>query len=265
MNPSKYVWIAIVLFLLTLLYFYSVESFIQSNSTSLISLTKDLPVSKIELTCVREPNNQAFINLTDLTIMDENDNKIRYWISPNSAHFAKGDKGHGGYWGPITALYDGNPDTCAHSSVGPDVLTIILSPPVKLSSIQISNRKECCEDRITKYDMNLYNENQLIGKKPLTNLGERGKSVTYVITSSGIKGDVGPAGPTGALGPVGVMGPVGPSGPAGVAGPTGSVGPMGPAGPMGIGHDGPAGPQGLRGKSCNDSYNEGVEPNRCVW
>jgi hypothetical protein len=42
-----YLWIAIVLFLFPILYCYSIESFIQSNSTSLIRLTSDLPVSKI--------------------------------------------------------------------------------------------------------------------------------------------------------------------------------------------------------------------------
>jgi len=249
MIPSNYL-LVFAMFLFLALTFYSVESFITSNATSLIHLTKDMPISKIELECVREVNGDTWINLADLTIIDEHDKKVQYWVAPNSVHMANGDLGYLHQWGPIHELYDGNVNTCAHSSTSPDKLTIILSPPLKLGSIQITNRNDCpgCDIRIMKYDMKLYNKEELLGSKPLTNLGEVGKTVTYLISKSsgkGMKGDTGPAGP---IGPVGPIGPAGPLGPAGSAGPAGPAGPIGTAGPAGLsGPAGPAGPEGVQG------------------
>lgn len=252
MFPSKYL-VVIAMFLFLVLSFYSVESFISSNATSMIHLTKDLPISKIEIECVREhPYKDAWLNLADLTVLDEQEKKVEYWKTPNSVHLANGDLGYDNRIDPIQHLYDGNPNTLVHSNKVADKLTITLSPPLKLGSIQITNRKECggCDDRITYYDLKLYNNEQLIATKPLSNLGEAGKSITYVISNSGLKGDEGPAGPAGPAGIPGLAGTVGPAGPAGIAG---TAGPAGPAGPMGLsgpaGPAGPAGPRGLRGTS----------------
>lgn len=235
---SKYL-LVIFLLLFLALSFYSVESFISSNATSIIELTKDVAISRIEIECTRPPsNNDAAINLADLTILDENEIKVQYWAAPNSVHMAKGDLGDKNSWGPIQNLYDGNINSVAHSNGSPDKLTVTLSPPLKLSSIQITNRNDCvgCDVRITYYDLKLYNNQELVGSKPLSNLGEIGKSITYVLMKPGMPGDRGLAGPPG---------PTGPAGPAG--GPQGPIGPMGPGGPQGM--TGPAGPRGLRGKS----------------
>ena len=263
----KYLWIAVVLLVLSV-YFYSVESFITSNSTSVIQLTENLPITKLAIVCERDPND-AWINLADITLMDENDKKVQYWVSPNRVNMANGNLGWNNWWGPIHTLYDDNIDTCAHSSTAPDTLTIELNPGIKLNSIQITNRKDCCEKRIENYDMNLYNNERLIGKKPLTGVGERGKSVTYVVLNPGVKGEkgeIGPAGPPGPTGADGARGPAGAQGHAGAVGVEGPQGPCGPEGQMGpMGPIGPIGPQGLRGKSCNEAYHDGEAPNKCVW
>jgi hypothetical protein len=236
-----------------LISFYSVESFISSNNTSMIELTKDLPISKIELECVREPKNDAWINLIDITILDEDENKVIYWNSPNSVNFGNGNLGYQNSYGPIQNLYDDAVDTIGHSSTAPDKLTILLSPEIKLGSIQITNRKDCCSERIQKYDLNLYNKDELIGKKQLTSLGELGKSVTYLILNPGAQGVAGPPGPAGAPGAPGAPGSAGlpgPAGPAGAAGPAGDRGPPGPAG--NVGDPGPPGPPGPKGPSGRD-------------
>jgi hypothetical protein len=74
----KYFWVAVVLLLLTV-YFYSVETFISSNSTSVIQLTEDLPITKITFVCARDPND-AWLNFLNpylkLTSIEKNKKKI---------------------------------------------------------------------------------------------------------------------------------------------------------------------------------------------
>jgi len=265
--------------LFIILYFYSFESFVGSSTISFVTLAEDSAVGKIEIACVRDIFNDTWINLADINIVDENDSPVQYWVSPNSVHFDNGDLGHQHTWGPVNQLYDGNPDTVGHSSTAPDKLTITLLPAKKLSSVQIANRKDCCELRITRYDLIFYNKDgKEIARKPLTNLGERAKSVTYILTKPTIKGDPGANGKDGTNGTNGVngrdgkdgqkgekgdkgdkgekgekgdqgltgaggaVGATGPTGPTGLMGPIGPMGPLGPAGPMG-----PAGPAGIQG------------------
>jgi hypothetical protein len=233
MIPSKYLWI-LALVLLIGLTFFSRESFITSNATTVVQLTKELPVSKIELECVREPKNDAWINLADITILDENENKVKYWEGQNSANMANGNLGHQHQWSPIQGLWDGNIDTVGHSSTAPDKLTILLNPAIKLSSVQITNRKDCCAERIQKYDLKFYNNNELIGSKALNNLGENGKSVTYSIIKPGVKGETGPPGPEGDKGDKGDVGEKGKEGKKGDPGPEGEKGELGPVGLQGV-------------------------------
>lgn len=236
-------WIAVSLGIVLLLSFYSVETFISSDTTSVIALTQDLPVSQIKITCKRDPNE--YLNLVDLTLYDEKDNKVKYWESPNSVNLVNGNQGFGNDHGPIQNLYDDNVDTLIHSSTSPDQLIIVLNPPLKIGSIQLTNRKDCCFDRIKQYDLELYSQNGLIGSKPLTNLGEAGKTVTYVTVKPG---PMGPQGPEGQTGPAGRVGPEGSQGPEGKIGPQGIQGPSGLSGPPGIqGPPGPPGPQGIQG------------------
>lgn len=250
-------FIILSLLLLIVLSFYSVESFIDSNATSIVQLAKDLPISRIEMVCVREPKDDAWINLIDITILDENENKVNYWTNPNSANFANGNLGWLNQYSPIEGLYDDNPDSIGHSSTAPDKLTILLNPALNIGSIQITNRRDCCFERIQKYDLNFYNNDLLLGNKPLTNLGGMGKSIMYVIMKpgpaggQGPEGKIGPQGPIGPEGKIGLRGPegaAGPQGPIGLSGPEGAAGPQGKIGPQGpIGLQGPQGLQGTQG------------------
>jgi len=225
-------WIALSLGIVLLLSFYSVETFISSDTTSVLVLTQDLPVSQIKIICKREPSE--YLNLVDLTIYDEKDNKINYWDSPNSVNLANGNQGFENQHGPIQNLYDDNVDTLIHSATSPDQLIIVLNPPLKIGSIQLTNRKDCCFDRIKQYDLELYSQNELIGSKPLTNLGEAGKTVTYLTLKPGPMGPQGPEGQVGLTGSVGSKGAQGPEGKPGPPGSQGSPGPQGPPGPQGI-------------------------------
>lgn len=238
-------WIALSLGIVILLSFYSVETFISSDTTSFISLTQDLPVSQIKITCKREPNE--YLNLVDLTLYDDQDNKVNYWDSPNSVNLVNGNQGFGNDHGPIQNLYDDNVDTLIHSSTSPDQLIIVLNPPLKIGSIQLTNRKDCCFDRIKQYDLELYSQNGLIGSKPLTNLAEQGKSVTYLTLKPG---PMGPQGPEGQIGPAGRVGPEGSQGPEGKPGPPGPLGSQGPSGPPGL-----QGPPGIQGTMDTDHLN----------
>jgi len=162
------------LFMVLLVYsFYSVETFIQSNATAMIELNKNLPISSIVIRPARDIYNDAWINLADITILDEKENKVEYWRSPNSVNFQNGNRGWENYWGPIHELYDNNINTAGHSSTAPDTLFIILNPALMLGSIQITNRNDCCAERIQKYDLEIYNANERLAVKPLTNLGEK--------------------------------------------------------------------------------------------
>jgi len=225
MRLSNFLLVLSVLLLIGLS-FYSVESFITSDMIIYLELDQDLPISKVELECLREPKNDAWINLADLNILDESGKRVNYWTAPNSVNMASGNLGYQNSWGPIRELYDEDPNNCAHSNTAPDKLTILLNPPLKLKSIQITNRKDCCAERIQKYDLNLYNQNALIGSKPLTNLGETGKSITYTIVKS-IEGKAGAPGKPGATG---AQGATGATGAPGLPGLEGRVGPIGPEG-----------------------------------
>jgi hypothetical protein len=241
MNLNYFILFALCLLLF--LSFYSVETFIISDNTSLIQLNQDLPVQSIVIACRREPVEDGFINLADLTILDDQDNVVKYWESPNMVELENGNLGYGGEHGPIQNLYDGNVDTIIHSSSAPDKLIIKLSPPIKIGSIQITNRKDSHYERIAQFDLEFYGDSGLIISKPLTNLGEAGKTINYLMIKPG------PIGPQGIQGEEGLPGRVGPQG---SQGPEGAVGPQGPEGKQG--YQGPQGKQGERGPQGNQGY-----------
>lgn len=187
MIPSKYLLgIAILLFIF--LSFYTVESFIQSSATRTIELIDSLPIIRIEIVYTGPPKKETFLHLADLQLIDAKDKVIQYWKPPNSVHFEKGDTGFQGKTGPIEKLYDGDINTFAHASVAPDKLTILLKPyGENIKTIQITNRKDCCESRIKPYEMHLYSNQQRSGTIPLVELGQKGKSITYVLIQPSIK------------------------------------------------------------------------------
>jgi hypothetical protein len=178
--PVKYLWIAIILFCLTF-YFYSIESFVSSINATKFNIREDLPVTRIEIVFAKEYDNDAYINLSELRILDDHNQIVKYWESPNSVHFEGGDKGYQGTVGPIKNLYDDEPSTFAHSTNAPDKLTVLLNSGIKVASISLKNRSDCCEKRIQKYDMALYSGENQIGLKSLSDLGEKGKWIVYDI------------------------------------------------------------------------------------
>jgi hypothetical protein len=239
MNYNLVIFITLVLMLLYS--FYYVESFVNETSMTVLELTHKLPITQIELACIRDIQKEDQINLTDIVILDENDNKLDYWNAPNRIYFANGNLGWVNQEGQIKHLYDRNPNAISPEIMEPDKITILLSPAKILGSIQITNRTDCCFELVKKYDLKLYHQETLIGKKPLTNLGEKGKSVTYVIMQPMV-------GPEGKMGPQGLQGVPGPQGTQGLVGPEGKIGPQGLIGPIGPeGPEGKIGPQGLMG------------------
>lgn len=185
---------ACILFLVILS--YSFESFINSNATSMIQLTYDLPITKIEIALTDVSGidiSDTNIILSELKIIDENDMSVKYWESPNNVNidnksFEQNEIGN---------LYDENIESTLKSGIN-GKLSIVLTPPKKISSIQITNSKYG-EKNIKEYELNLYNNDLLVGSKQLSLLGEPSKSVSYLIT----KPEKGPAGPMGPPGPAG--------------------------------------------------------------
>jgi hypothetical protein len=129
--------------------------------------------------------------LADLEIIDNEGKLVKYWDPPNSVHFEEADKEIKekpcdlkikAKTCDIQSLYDGDINTFAHSSTVPDKLIILLNPHgMNINSIQITNRKDCGEERIKQYEMHLYSKVQMSGAVPLTELGKKGKSITYVL------------------------------------------------------------------------------------
>lgn len=173
------------------------------------------------------PQQDGWINLNEITVLDTNGTVIKYWEGGNTISFRNGL-----YPGTVySSLYDGDEKTVGHGNGPVDTLTIKFANPVKVGSVQITNRKDCCWTRIQNYDLLMFVNNEIIGSKSLITLGKDNKpqTVKYVFIPPG-------------TGPVGPRGPRGPDGPRGSDGSDGSVGPVGPDGPVG-----PTGPTGPRG------------------
>jgi hypothetical protein len=140
------------------------------------------------------PTADGWINLTEITILDKNNNNVQYWTGNNSIALANGDHPTA----PLSRAYDDDSTTLFHSTTPMDTLTITLNPAVNIGSVQISNRMDCCWTRIQNYNINFYNNNQLLASHPLLTLGKsnKGNRVKYVLIPPG-SGSVGPTGPTG--------------------------------------------------------------------
>lgn len=248
MKSNIVVYIALFLFILLL--FVRKEGFLSTPEiTEHFILSTNLPITKIQIEYAGELSVrkwESFINLNDLTILDKSKNSIEYWKSPNSAHFGGGDNGYLNS-SPIQNLWDDNKGTVAHSSVSPDTLTIQLSNPTEISEILITNRADCCWDRIQNYKLVMYHDTEILGSKSLDQLVSSGKTVRYKMVFPLI-GPQGPIGPQGIVGPQGPLGPEGQAGPQGPQGPVGKQGLLGPQGPLGLrGERGPQGPEGRPG------------------
>ena len=232
-------------FLMIVYSFYSTESFINSNATTSIELTQNLPISRIEMVCVRNSLPDELLDVTNITLLDSNDNLIDFWELPNQVSFSKGTLLQ------ENRTYKRNQDAFTPSFPVPDNIIIQLNPEVRVGSIQITNRKDCCFEMIKKYDLKLYNQNVLIASKPLTNLGENGKSVTYIVIkpgARGLQGEQGGQGMQGIQGVKGNQGDKGDKGDKGLPGLRGVKGDKGDKGEQGLrGETGLTGATGLQG------------------
>jgi len=235
---SNFLFFIVVFFFCLLLFWkWGSEGFVSPpNLTETIVLNKNVPVTKIQIEYVgalMAPREDSWINITDLTIYDKSGKKIEYWKGDNVATFLNGNKGWNDSLGPIEQLWDDSIDTLVHSSVSPETLTIQFGNGyvngVEIGSILLTNRTDCCENRIQNYNLVLYNMDEIIGSISLVRLGEKGKTVKYKLIPplTGPKGDKGDTGDVGRQGLQGIVGPLGPRGL------QGEIGPVGPKGPMG--------------------------------
>jgi hypothetical protein len=275
-NNKLLLVLSFILIILIILFFIILYNFFNKNREGLVTptyienimMTDNKPITSIQIEYAGarvyrsdgnnitnpqyHPAADGWINLTEITIFDKNNNNVQYWTGNNSIAFANGQHPNA----PLSRAYDNNDtdtlNSLFHSNTSIDTLTITLNPAVNISSVQISNRTDCCWTRIQNYDIVFYNNNQILASHSLLTLGKsnKGNTVKYVLVPPGS----GPAGPVGAIGPPGVAGPAGAIGPRGVAGPAGAIGPrgvagaIGPPGPAGaIGPRGVAGPQGIPG------------------
>lgn len=98
-----------------------------------------------------------------------------------------------------------------------------------------------------------------------TNLSTSETTYSYLQTTFGAVGQIGPQGKTGSVGPPGLKGDkgdAGASGPTGSKGPTGEIGPRGPDGPRGpTGPTGPAGHSNALGQQYTVQYRSNSAPN----
>jgi hypothetical protein len=241
---SKFVIIIVIIFILSIAIYFSnhvIEGLIEPTLIENVYLTKNDPITSIEISFAgnrvfrsdanniqnpqHNPQSDGWINLNEITILDTNGSVVKYWEGGNTVSLRNGEHSSARY----SYLYDDNENTLSHANTPIDTLTIKFSTPVKVGSVQITNRKDCCWTRIQNYDLLIFVKNEIIGSKPLITLGKDNKpqTVKYVFIPPG----TGPMGPLGPAGPAGPAGPVGPPGPAGALGPVGPMGPMGPPGP----------------------------------
>ena len=181
----------------------------------------------------------AYLNLSKIQILDNNDNIIQYWTNNNSISSESGATNNN----PLSNLWDNNEYTYFHSNKTMDTLTIIFNKPQNIKSIEIANRKDCCWSRIINYDISFFTGNKNIASHSLISL--RNESINYNVKYILIRtGPVGPKGIQGVIGSQGIQGEIGPQGIQGDIGPQGIQGDIGPQGIQGD-----VGPQGIQGES----------------
>jgi len=273
-NPTIFLLLVILLFILSF-FFYTVETFVTDNSHDCaIFVTESGPYESVQIRydTNRDPRdrignqNVSMINFTELVIFDKNKKRIPYWN--HQVYF------EGGNWPgyPVNNLWDDNMNSFG-SSAGPrSNLIVKFNSPQEITSIQLTNRQDCCWDRIQNYNLILYKSGRVVGNTPLIQLGTSRKTVNYILVNESTKGDQGDKGDRGLQGIRGIpggkgdkgdrgntgrqgdrgnsgaKGSQGPKGDVGLQGLKGIIGPVGPTGPVGAqGPEGILGPQGLQG------------------
>jgi hypothetical protein len=282
---DKNVVLFLVIFLLFLSFFFlQVESFVNYDSQdSHIVLTDYGPVDSVQIRYDWERDrkdrsgdqNHTPINITEIVIYDKNKRRIPYWDhqvsrpstcywwsfywfglkknyysctkrEPNT-YFDNGE--HESF--PVRHLWDDNMDSMGHSAQTRANLLVNFNSPQEVGSVQITNRLDCCWDRIQNYNLVLYKKGKVIGNKPLNQLGAARRTVNYILVEPSITGETGPQGPAGPRGVKGDRGPIGPTGEKGIKGNIGLVGPQG--------EQGDTGPRGLQGDKGPPNMITGVQ------
>ena len=219
---SKILIIFLSICIVSILIYFSnnvIEGLINPGFIENVYLTKTDPITSIEISFAgnrvfrsdandiqkpqHNPQNDGWINLNEITVLDTSGAVIKYWEGGNTISMRNGVSGS------YPNLYDNNENTLAHANTPIDTLTIKFANPVKVGSVQITNRKDCCWTRIQNYDLLIFVNTEIIGSKPLITLGKDNKpqTVKYVFIPPG----TGPAGPAGPAGPSGPAGPAGPA------------------------------------------------------
>ena len=236
---SKLGIIIVIICILSIVIYFSnnvIEGFITPTFIENVYLTKTDPITSIEISFAgnrvfrsdanniqnpqHNPQNDGWINLNEITVLDTTGAVIKYWEGGNTISLRNGEHSSARY----SFFYDNDENTLAHSNTPIDTLTIKFANPVKVGSVQITNRKDCCWTRIQNYDLLIFVNNEIIGSTPLITLGKDNKpqTVKYVFIPPG----TGPRGPAGPMGPAGPAGPLGPSDVPGRVGPSNAAGPF---------------------------------------
>jgi hypothetical protein len=177
-----------VILLLFLLIFISRKEGLVTNINEeiVVPVNKNVLITKIQLNIRLQegsrPYGDAWINLGDITLRDRAGNQINYGNTkqnPNNVYF-----GGGGNWPglPVEQLYDNDKVSMGHANRELENLIINLNPPVAIGYVQITNRTDCCWNRIGNYELALYNNNDRIGYVMLDRLVGQGKTVLYKMT-----------------------------------------------------------------------------------
>jgi hypothetical protein len=175
-----YVCIAFFLFLL-LFFFPGKEGLGTSPDIEVpLQLKSQSLVTKIQIN-TNVVTGDAWINLLDITIRDGKGEIVDYGKTGNVYFGNRQDLG--GY--PKTNLWDDEtgrtPEqrSFGHSSRSPENLVINLGKEVDVGSIQITNRNDCCWDRIGKYRLAVYHNSEILGEVSLAELAYKGKTIRY--------------------------------------------------------------------------------------
>ena len=97
------------------------------------------------------PDGSNAINIAEIQAFDSNGNLIQ----PASASYS--DEGLSGF--PTSNSIDGNMDNFAHTTDARDnFIQVSYSSPVQVSQIVITNRKDCCKDRMIGTHLQLFSK-----------------------------------------------------------------------------------------------------------
>jgi hypothetical protein len=172
----------VVSFFFFLLFFYSFYKESYVNNTPKYQIPVKVPnqlITKIviEYGLVKDaPKDDSWFNINEIIVRDRGNNPIDYWQGSNSITFKNKDNPG---WFPRPNLYDNAHHTFAHSLFPAETITIELGDGRGVGSVQITNRTDCCWNRITDYNLVFYSKDNIVAVQNLDQLGEQGITCRY--------------------------------------------------------------------------------------